>query len=529
MERFRKAAGPLAAVLLVILLGGWHAMQTWAGAAGSGDIWLMGNYWLLFALLLLALAAMGALLFMRKQPIERCALLGVLVLGSGYLFVMAPLSAPDEIGHFMSAYAVSNTILGQPSVNGDGYVRIREEDDFIQNIYRVDGTDQARVSLGRELDEETYRLIKEKSGPLFVGKQEMMDSVYQPVNTTPVAYLVPALGISLARLLRVNCIALVYIGRYFNLIFFAVFSWLAMRKLPFGKEILFGVLLLPMTLHQAASFSYDAFVMALCFFFGAYCLELAFVKDRVRKRDLAVLMLVIAALAPCKFVYVVVMGLAFLIPIKKFGGKKQWAVSVGVVLIICLAAILIVSGKNVSSFASGEDNLVSWAGTEGFSFPLLLHNPLLYAQIMYRTLFYQFNGWWFSMLGSSLGNLDPVLSTPSFLLLGMTACLGVLSIRKAGEALYLTGKQKAWILFLTAACLLGFMTAMLLAWTPLSSLVVEGVQGRYLLPMLPFALMTGKGKNLVRTDGDDRKILFYLCAMDCYVLLSIFSIVSMRL
>ena len=49
MKHLRCFAGPSAAALLVILAGLWHFFDTAAGASGSGDLWLTGMYWLLFA------------------------------------------------------------------------------------------------------------------------------------------------------------------------------------------------------------------------------------------------------------------------------------------------------------------------------------------------------------------------------------------------------------------------------------------------------------------------------------------------
>ena len=49
MKHLRCFAGPSAAALLVILAGLWHFFDTAAGASGSGDLWLTGAYWLLFA------------------------------------------------------------------------------------------------------------------------------------------------------------------------------------------------------------------------------------------------------------------------------------------------------------------------------------------------------------------------------------------------------------------------------------------------------------------------------------------------
>ena len=52
------------------------------------------------------------------------------------------------------------------------------------------------------------------------------------------------------------------------------------------------------------------------------------------------------------------------------------------------------------------------------------------------------------------------------------------------------------------------MFSMLLAWTPVSSNVINGVQGRYLLPLLPMFLLSLKNDKVVRTDWDDRGLLF---------------------
>ena len=73
------------------------------------------------------------------------------------------------------------------------------------------------------------------------------------------------------------------------------------------------------------------------------------------------------------------------------------------------------------------------------------------------------------------------------------------------------------------------MTAMLVGWTPISSTVIEGVQGRYLIPVIPFVMMCLKNDRIVRTDGWDERLIFVVCALDCYVVLRLFSIVSMRL
>ena len=530
MKQMREYAGPAAMLFLLAVLGGWHFMDTKTGAFASGNLWLCTIYGGLFFSAMLSLLILAAGLFWKKWPLEICGALAVLLLGSVYLVALPPLSAPDEISHFASAYRISNVFLGELPVDEKGYVRMRQEDEFLQNVNGASGTEE-RVSLGQTLTEKTWEEIEAHAASVFVSRErdEMVSSVRKPVKTTPVSYVPQALGITLARLLGVNCVILAWLGRFFNLLFFAGMVYWSMKALPFGKMVVCGVSVLPMSLHLAASYSYDAFLMGMCFLFGSYCLYLAFAKPVVQKRDIVLLAFLAAAFGPCKMVYAVMLGFALLIPVKKFGGWKDWGMGAVIVAVAFLTAMVLVNRETVQDYAAGTDSYVSWAGEEGFSIPFILHNPQVYIRMMYETLVHQGDEWALSMLGESLGTLDPVLSVPFFVLVFLAACLALLGIRRAGEALYLSGRQKAWIVFLALSCLAGLMTAMMVGWTPLSSRVIEGVQGRYLLPVLPFLTMTMKSNRLVRTAGSDEKLLFYMCALDCYAALRLFSIVSMRL
>ena len=530
MKEVYKWMGPAAAVFFVIFFGIWHLFDVRAGVGQTGHGWMYGLYGLLCLFVFLSLGMACFLLIQKKLSLELGAGILTFCFGLTALFALPPLSAPDEISHFASAYALSNRMLGLEDADEKGNVYLRSEDLVLSDIYGAQGEEE-RISLGRTLEEETWSVLAAHAAPLFAGEQErqMVPSVIGTVQTTPAAFFAPALGITIARIFRFNCVVLAFLGRFMNLLLFAASVYGSVKLLPTGKSLLLGVALLPMTLHLAASYSYDAFIMAGCFFFCSYCLNLAYARPAVRKRDIAVLGILIALLGPCKMVYAVVMGFALLIPVKKFGGWKAWAISAGAVLLLFVLAMAAVNSQTIAVYTAGSDNYVSWAGEEGYSIPYLIHRPATYLRMLYETLVHQADEWFLTMMGSALGNLDLVLAVPAFGIFALTVCLGALSIRNGDEALYLTGGQKLWILFLAGVCLLGLMTAMLVGWTPLSSQVIEGVQGRYLLPLLPFVLLTAKSRRTVRLKGDDGRILFYMCAVDAYVFLRLFGIVSMRL
>ena len=77
----------------------------------------------------------------------------------------------------------------------------------------------------------------------------------------PYIKLPSALGIVLATLLNLGSFPLFYLGRFFNLLMFAALAYFAVRITPVGKNAMMVAGLLPMTLHLASSYSYDAGIM----------------------------------------------------------------------------------------------------------------------------------------------------------------------------------------------------------------------------------------------------------------------------
>lgn len=172
-------------------------------------------------------------------------------LGILYMLVLAPLSAPDEVSHYISAYELSNRFLGLPGTDEDGYIYIRAEDDWIEDVNQEfrdwkekseqeslngeNGETEAGkpIILGQTLKEETYAAIhdggavSDQSAEQSVagesagnsGKTAGLRVSRQPsVRTTPLAYVPQALGFTLARVLGLNSIALLYLGRFLNLL-----------------------------------------------------------------------------------------------------------------------------------------------------------------------------------------------------------------------------------------------------------------------------------------------------------------------
>lgn len=540
----------VAGLLLLVFLGVKHYMDTRAGAIGSGDSWLTGQYMVLFVVCLLGALLFGYLLY-GGWKLEHVFVAAGLFFGGLFLCVLPPLSAPDEVSHYISAYQLSSHIMGKPANYKTGHVLVRAEDWFLEDVngeyqYELDGDALVAVHqeemdatvLGQTLTEDTYKKIHElglfhhAAVPGAAGADQTpvyAVSTYPPVVTTPLAYVPQAVGITLARLLGMNSLGLAYLGRLFNLFFYVGMTFLAMKRLPFGKEALFGVALLPMTLHLTGSMSYDAMILALAFYFTAVCLDLAFEKEKVRVLDIVVLAAVVAVMGPCKMVYAVLMALCFLIPVRKFGGWRNYLLSAAAVLAAFVIAMVLVNSQTIAIYTSETETYVTWAEEAGYSLGQLLSNPKLLFQMFYNTFVWQAEYYHLTMIGAYLGNVDVVLDVPYLAVMFFSLGLLGLSFRKPGETLKISMGQRCFIWIVCLGCAGAVMFSMLLAWTPVSSKVITGVQGRYFLPFLPVLLMSLKNNTVVLTKDVNRTLLYLMCVADCYVILRLFSIVSMRL
>lgn len=543
--------------LTVAAFGLWHLLDVRAGAAESGDGWLVWWYLALFAVTVVFLAAMGRMFWADPvglgagKSLETVYLFAGTFLGILYLLVLPPLSAPDEISHFMGAYQLSSRMLGKDANAVTGHVLVRPQDIWLEdaeNCWEYEASEDGYLQptaettadsayLGETLTEKTYKTIRQQwilgQRYLLAAREDMGQSMilspYPPVVTTPVAYIPQAFGICLARLFHWNAIMLAYMGRLGNLLFFVAMTFFAMRRLPFGKEALFGVALLPMTLHLSASFSYDVMILGCMFYLTAVCLDLAYEKERVRAADVAVIAALMAAAGPCKLIYGVLMGLCLLIPVEKFGGWKPWALSAACVFLAWGLSMTLINGQTIVSYATETQNVVPWAQEEGYSLTLLLHRPLQAARMFYQTFLWQAEYYHMTMIGAYLGNLDTVLDVPYLVVAVFTVSLLCLAMKKPGERQVMSVGNRVWAAALCGLCGLAAMASMLIAWTPLSSQVISGVQGRYFLPFLPVLLIAFKNDAIVLTKNGNRSILYLMCCANGYVALRLFSVVSMRL
>ena len=533
------------------------------GVSHTSDYFLKKSYIILSVAALLLILVSGIYLNITKFSIVKIYPVVMLIFGLGYMYVFPAMSAPDEIAHFISAYKLSNKMLGKQATVKDGHVIIRAQDLWIEDVdgeYTFDKSksEEEKVLIPEEgshgkiisskLEETSYKVFYGKGDSRsnntyisFSGQNyEKAQSLHAPVNTIPSVYFLPATGITVARIMGLNSIYLVLFGRMANLILFILFGTLGIYFLPKFKEFIFLVSLLPTTIELAASYSYDAVMISSMIFFVSYVFFLAHEKKEFDIKDLVIVSLIAGLVLPCKMVYFPMLLMLFSIPLYKFkfrgkvDGKIKkeniafFLASAVVVLLSWVFAMYLVNRATVVGYSTSTTSSLEWAGEESYTIGYLLHNKLKAVKLFYNTLLLQLEYYHKTMFGAYLGHADDVVGIPyiGFLVLNIGMIFSVFGEAKEKQLLVkervLTGISIFFVVFLV-------LLSMLIAWTPISSEFIEGVSGRYFIPVLLPLLMICRNNKIAIKDETKRNIIFLFILINAISLLKIFSTVCIRL
>ena len=411
----------------------WHLTSVKEAAAITGTGFLIKVYGLSALLGLTSLVVFYFFLFKIKSNLCFAIFLGISIFTFAllYTFLFPPLSAPDEVSHYISAYKVSNIMLMKQPVNEKGYVLIRARDLYIEDtkgkaliienedkglkyIQKDDKSDT--TLLGQELNFDTYKDVygTAKASDKYVAYKgaELARTSFIHVNTSNLIYIPQALGISLARLSGMDSISLLFMGRIFNAAFFALILAFTVYVAPYFKKVFSALALLPMSLHLAGSFSYDALIISLIFLYIAYVLKLREQKENVRVRDIALLAALVAVFGPCKIVYAPVVAFGLVVPVKKFGNFKNYMLSILFIGASLLIAMYVVNYSIINTYVTESSALLPYEDVPKYTLSYLLTRPREFISLFYLTVLNELEFYHVSMFGAYLGNIDANTEMP---------------------------------------------------------------------------------------------------------------------
>lgn len=519
------------AFIVLAVLALWHLYYVIMAMNATGHSFLLTEYGVLALGLVMLALCVGIFLLCTNHSRMLIWIAAFFLLAISSMRVMPGLSAPDEPSHYISAYYLSNQLMMIEPADEEGRVHIRKEDVALEDVNeeRVK-QDYAYVEdaeiFGQVPAEKNYYELKnwKKNHSADPG---MTTSSHIRVVTTPLVYLPQAIGICIARMLNCSSTVLLTLGKLMNLLAFCIMAFWAVRRMPFGKTIMMAVTLLPMTVNIAASMSYDVMLLGCSFMFIAQVMHLAYAAEKVEWKDIIILAVILAVMSPCKIVYCLMVFLILLIPKEKYQSKLMNVMIWVICIIAALGSMLAVNASVISGYASTVVSEVPWSDEPGFTVSYVLHHPLDSARVFYDTLMYQGSYYHETMLGAYLGNLCEELDVPFIVLLFMTLALFALPLSDSEQNRQLSLKDKIIVAAVCAVIFALLLGSMMIAWTPLSSPVILGVQGRYFLPLLPIALLLIRNRKLALNQNIDDYVIFLMVCCDAFVLFRLYSMICL--
>lgn len=303
---------------------------------------------------------------------------------------------------------------------------------------------------------------------------------YRIASYSPINYFPQVVSIAVARIFTDNSMIHLYIARVANLIFCMLLLYLAIKIVPFGKNMLFLLSIIPIAIEGFSTLSADGMIISASFLWIAYLLKLREEKEKkMQKKEILFLSILAIIISLSKTIYIVLLPLLLLLPKEKFVNKKA---KLFFVLTLCSISILLDMGWYVIGIQ--KDTLIEEAGNQPIA--TLISNPIAYLQKVIYTIVVNLKSYIMGMFGEGL-EWNEEITIPLFPILLL---LSSVIIAKTGENEIKWEKwEKLVISMVLLFSILAVFTSLYIAWSRTELIMIEGIQGRYFLPMLPLVYL----------------------------------------
>lgn len=334
------------------------------------------------------------------------------------------------------------------------------------------------------IDEQRYDAIaQEAAQDQTLESEEVLQWMFSDAG-----YMTQAAGAVVARALKLPFLWQVRVIRLFNMLTYVALTYLAIRVLKRFKLTMACVALMPTALFLASNFSYDPTTNGLCFLGIALAVDA--ILDRrtllTRKRAAAILLCILLG-AMTKVVYMPLLLLVLMLPRSKFESQaaKWWFKTLAVVLCIVAVGVMVLGVTNGS--VGLQDDRAGGADSAGQIAYLLAH-PLTYLGTFFKVIFRDFELYFVHACRFAMGYVSAVSGTVSLVCLGLTL-FTAFTDNDTSLGQKMNWKLRLGMLIVGGLAVGMVFTTMYVAGAPVGATEYWGVQGRYMIPMIPLMLM----------------------------------------
>ncbi|MEC3913999.1 DUF2142 domain-containing protein [Nocardia sp. CDC160] len=421
------------------------------------------------------------------------------IFGAVWSVLTPPFWGHDEITQFGRAYQVAHGgFLPEkihddrgPAWGGDVPVSIDALMSYAFNDYQRDRDDEQDPMVA---DPHVY----DRLGAAAVSTSDTKQVWF--TNTaaySPVPYVPPALGIRIAEALDLNAGGMVLATRWAGLLAYLLIVGFALRVLRGHRVqwLAFTIAVLPIALFQAGTVTADTVTNALALLVSALVVKGLFLGERLTKPETVAALAATVLLPVCKPTYVLIAMLTVLIPARRFGfGAAErvapwqrvlpWAAAgIGAVAFAVWMKIAAPTGDGMSLMRPKKD----WGSVRpGDQLHGILADPGHFVRVFGDSIARRDQHWFvqfFGELGFSYVEVPALTILAS--LLAFAVSVG------AAERFSPRGANRlnTWLVLLTVVASVAMIYVTLyMSFTPVGYFIIDGVQGRYFVPLALLAL-----------------------------------------
>ena len=401
------------------------------------------------------------ILFIAKNKswrIEKIFLILGLIIGIIYVFALPISRAPDEESHFFRIYEITTGHIISDTAE-DGIVRgsVQASNIEIVRDFKENNVKYIDVinNLANQADDSNKSFIRTSA------------SSYNPIIYSP-----QILGMSIGEALHLPFLVNAYIAKLFNLLICILILYFSIKHIPFLKEFIFFIAFLPITMQAMSSLSADGFITVTAIALISFVLYSIYgTKKPFTKKHYLIMLCLCLVLSLSKIIYAFLCFLLFAIPKERFKNQKTKFILIFTIGGICATILLI-----WLYFSSPLNNNIDPTNQR-----LLFSNPLKYVAIFIHSLSTNF---YLYLNGTLGGHLEWFNITLSPLYIFPSAIVFALLCKRAREIYSVT---KSMRIISTSVFIIIFLlsfVAMFTQWTKPNEIIIDGVQGRYFLPIL---------------------------------------------
>jgi len=424
-----------------------------------------------------------------------------LLVGITLVFINVPQVRYDEHAHFWRAYEISkgNFISRTSNTLPNSVIGLFE---------REDGSYPNK--------EINYNTIKEKIGDSLNPQEERAFPVGATGSLTPISYIPQVIGITIGRILQFSPIIILWLGRLTNLFAYIALVFIAIKIMPSEKwkSIIMIIALFPMSMNLAATVSPDTVIIGFTILAISYAMYLKFEANKIGLKQISIFGALCMIPTVCKIVYFPLGLLVLLLPKEKFENKTKRNLS-----FILTGALIFVPYLILNKIVGLGDYAIAIRTNMMEQCLFTASDIVRDFGIAINTMYSEFSLYLFEMIGG--WNTIELISITILVILLFEMFLKV----EESEKYKFDKKDKIVFGIICLIEILGVVAAMYLGWTQAKQTVVEGVQGRYFLPVIPLICII-LSKNKIGCEIKNKNIKYIIISIILFCIIFGFSIRS---